>query len=196
MLPGTRPTLDLPFMAASDKDLALHEAGHAAVLWLVGWEHQLQLIRLKGSGQKPPAEMVPAVRADMTSLPDLRKYLLVMWAGTAATGKNDFDKDLQDMCNAVGRHLGISKVRALIPSGFEPVEASALMDDAQKNSRRTLGIHGFRSLIEEIADQLLAMPKDSSGYRTLPAADIIQLCSAKVDRVAIPADLASWLDGK
>ncbi|TWT48919.1 hypothetical protein [Botrimarina hoheduenensis] len=183
-------------MAASDKDLALHEAGHAAVLWLVGWEHQLKLIRLKGSGQKPPAEMVPAIQADMTSLSDLRKYLLVMWAGTAATGKNDFDKDLQDICHAVRRHLGISKVRTLFPLGFEPPEASALIFEAEKTSLRILGLNGFRSLIEEIADQLLAMPKDSSGYRTLPAADIIQLCTAKVDREAILADLASWLDGK
>src|SRR5690242_16385734 len=75
-------------MGREDMDIELaatHEAGHAVMQWLVGWELGELQMTVDGANASKASTCCP--RLPLPTLSDLRKRLLVLFAGNTATLK-------------------------------------------------------------------------------------------------------------
>lgn len=174
--------------------VAKHEAGHAVVQWFVGWEDQIDRIEMRWIGDQATDGAMKPVPKYASGLGALRAFLLILWAGAATTGKNDFDKDLRQMILAMRPYLGFPPIgiASINPVRLEPDEADALLQDARMRASEVVRFPPVAAAIDAVARQLCEAQPDEIGYVHVSGVEIVATCNAHCDEAARRQN--EWLD--
>lgn len=167
---------------------SVHEAGHAVVQWLVGWEPKgLQMTVIEGNATKVHA-VCPHPSLDTKSA--VRKRLLVLFAGNAATLRkwpeswNDWG-DWQDALKAIYLHFqrpDVSKWFVVDGKKLRDPEADELLQAAMLKSKEIVDHPQIRPAIERIAVAFADSKPDFDGTVQHPGAEIVAICEADIGK--------------
>ncbi len=181
----------------------MHEAGHAVMQWLVGWENiglQMTVFDLEASHV---SARCPYPSLDTMSA--LRKRLLVLFAGNTATrqrwpnSNNDWG-DWQDILRAVQDHfqrpLGI---KWIVADGrvLQDVEANDVMQAAMSNCAEIVAQPLIQEAMVRIATAFASVIPGENGTVRLDGGDVVSACEAVIGQeFRAKNPWSKWIAGK
>lgn len=174
-------------MAIALKHAAIHEAGHAVLLWLVGWEDNLKWIQMRRIDDGADLAKMKFDRRPPESLSAIRSTLLVLFGGSVASCEHfgrfmrDIDGDWHEAQLAIGWHYP-RKLAMRIDNriGCLDPEADALVRDSLHNANEIVKHSPVKKAIHAVADRLLDATPSSDGFCILPGRDVISICESLV----------------
>jgi hypothetical protein len=185
-------------MSVDPEHIAYHEAGHAVMQWLVGWDADLRFMQMRRVPDGATEGGTNAKTPVCKSLSSLRKRLVFLCAGSSAASKKlghetkDFDTDYDDVCKALAQHfVKISKFPEL-----GPPEAKQAFEEAICKTNELFEVPEIWMCIQAVAELLLSAKPAADGLCVVQAADIFSTC----ERICGPQfrgnhQSAAWLSG-
>ena len=164
--------------------IAIHEAGHAVMQWLVGWESDLEFIQMRPTGpdvvDKGGMKVKPPDRLKYRDDGVARKKLLVLLAGAATTNNLDAQhnkEDFTEACHVLADRFG-EKIGWRPGTGVEVIQAEAndLLQEANSACNQIVAYPLIREAIEAIAALLLKAETDATGFQKVTGDAIVQIC--------------------
>ncbi len=180
---------------------ATHEAGHAVMQWLVGWEVIELQMTVSDSNATKAFTRCPNSSLDIPS--DLRKRLLVMFAGNAVTlrkwaGRWNDRGDWLDVGLAFFRHF--KRPIKWVPmegKAVKDAEANAVMQTALAYCNEIVAHPAISPATERIAWAFMAGTPNERGVVLLPGAKAVSICQAEIGDVFRQTNpWAEWIAGK
>lgn len=181
---------------------ATHEAGHAVIQWLVGWEVIALLMTVEGANASNVSARCPHPPLD--NLSAFRKRLLVLFAGTEATQ----DRWPGSMNDWGDWHQARSAAQAFFqrPNGITwyPADGRSLRDtevntaiqDGLAKCGEVVGHPSIREAIVRIARLFAATPPAAGGKVTLPGSEAIAVCQEHIgEAFRTENPWAGWIAG-
>ncbi|XZE35741.1 hypothetical protein SH501x_001281 [Pirellulaceae bacterium SH501] len=165
---------------------AVHEAGHAVMQWLVGWEVKgLQMTVVDANASKAAAE---CPRPSLASKSALKKRLLVLLAGNAATRQRWPDSennwgDWTDILKAIGAHFGrpeASKWFTADGMSLRDTDANEVLQAAMLKTDEMMNESMLRCAIDRVAAAFVSTAPGSDGVIWLSGADAISICEVEI----------------
>lgn len=191
-------------MALEPKHAAIHEAGHAVVLWFVGWGEDLKWIRIRRVDGSAELARMKFNRRAPKSLSAIRSTLLVLFAGAAASDehfgepKRDIDDDWREAKHAVAEYYTPRTVKMRTDNrvGCEDPEAHALVMESLDRVNEVVRYPRVKAAIHAVADLLLDATPDQDGICTLPSTDVISVCERVCGAtIRQQSPLTHWIAG-
>ena len=187
----------------SPEKIALHEAGHAVMQWLVGWEDDckfIQMRRVEGGviesfmKATPPDPVRYKHEADT-----VKKRLLVLLAGAATTDDmraQHNEGDFHDIRGVLAVHFGGLNWNPR--RGLEIVDPlpNALLQEANRQCREIVRLSDIQKCTAAVSEALLQAEPDSEGYCRLPMQDVVKLCLRFCDpAIGKQGNWFNWIHG-
>jgi hypothetical protein len=180
---------------------AVHEAGHSVAQWLVGWELRGLQMTVSESNASDVHSACPYPDLDTASA--VRKRLLVLFAGNAATRKRwpNSENDRDDW-SEVGKALYFHFRRTITqnPSdglAFADPEANELAQESKRKSAGFVEHRQVRTAMDEIAEVFRNTTPDTDGKVWLPGATAISVCEKHLGKdFQVENPWSGWLAGE
>ena len=161
---------------------ATHEAAHAVMQWLVGWEvGELQMTVSETTASEPVTRCPPP---PLDTLSALRRRLLVLLAGNTATlsrwpnSWNDWG-DWNRIGEALWRHYGRNILRVMSDGrSFRDPEANAVVQDALGRCGEIVAQPLVREATAQVAAAFLAAPRGEGGLVRLEEPAAVAICES------------------
>lgn len=170
-------------MAANPGHIASHEAAHAVIQWVVGWESELQHIqmrRIEGGATDGGMEATPPV---LHTSAVTRSRLLVLFAGHVAarvrfgSGLDDFEDDYTRAVVAIRRFLKVPSLKRIGRSiKLEDPVADKLKQDAIDMTERIVTNERVARTIDAVSMLLMDAAADDNGLCIVQGKEIIEVC--------------------
>lgn len=180
---------------------ATHEAGHAVMQWLVGWEVIELLMTVRDANASQVSARCPCPGVETTS--GLRKRLLMLFAGNQVTLARWADKwndwgDWQDALKALGQHFQ-RPINWLVRDGkkLQDAEADGALQASIKKCEEIVADLRFRAAVTQIAAEFAGVAPDASDVVRLGGSRAVEICEAAIGhefRIANP--WSAWIAGE
>lgn len=181
-------TLEIDFVAT-------HEAGHAVMQWLVGREPGEIVI---GTSRLTLNE-----RPESNTLTELRKRLLVVFAGGSLTLKKWPDRkgdyyDWQNAAFALSTFLGYpTKLVGGNVRKFQDEKAIQLSQDAIDICKEIVNHDLFQLAIDQMVKRLLELEPDGRNTIKLAGSETVSICEAYIGKeFQAENQWSDWMDGR
>jgi len=164
--------------------IAIHEAGHAVMQWLVGWESDLEFIKMRPTEpnvvDKGGMKIKPPDRLKYKDDGVARRKLLVLLAGAATSNNLDAQhnkEDFTEACHVLADRFG-EKIGWKPGAGVEvvQVEANDLLQEANSACKQIVAHRLVREAIDAIAALLFKAKTDLTGFQKVIRDEIVQIC--------------------
>jgi hypothetical protein len=176
----------------------VHEAGHAVMQWFVGWDLKGLQMKVQESNATDVGCRCPSPSLNTTS--DIRKRLLVLLAGQAATkrdwpeswnNRRDWDFVLLALSRFFQRPTELDG--ALYPT--DPV-ARVLVETADRKCAEIVAHCSIRRAIDTVAEAFAACKAEESGVVCLSALDAVRICESVVgSKFRLDNPWSDWIAG-
>lgn len=180
---------------------ATHEAGHAVMQWLVGWEVLELLMTVRDANASQVSARCPCPGVESTS--DLRKRLLVLFAGNQVTlerwaGKwNDWG-DWQDVLKALGQHFK-RPINWIVSDGkmFRDGEADRVVQYSINRCEAIVADARFKAAVSQIAVEFAGASAGANEVVRLDGSRAVESCIAIIGDEFRQANLwSAWIAGE
>jgi hypothetical protein len=198
---------------------ATHEAGHTVMQWLVGWE--VGELQMTVDGANATKLSACCRRLPLTTLSDLRRRLLVLFAGNAVTmqrwpGKWNDGGDWKDALLALAEYFqrGMKWVacdsRTLFMQRFQPAlapppeknrtvedpEANLILQDAIARCDEMVAHPLFRAATEQVASAFIGAAPGEDGVTRLEGPAAVAICEAVGAAFRADNPWSAWMAGE
>lgn len=170
-------------MAMNPNTVSVHEAGHAVMQWLVGWEadcHYIQMERVEGGVINGFMKIPPPDRECYRELGTAKRKLLVLLAGAATTddpAAQHNQLDFQEACFVLNFLFAV-RIGWKNGTGVEVTQPgpNALLQEANMWCKAIVREKPVRAAVDRLADELLRATPNDKGICRVMNPEIIEIC--------------------
>lgn len=188
-------------MVMDPRTVAIHEAGHSVMQWLVGWEADLKFIlmrRVEGGVIDGYMRAPSTGKSASTDKRVGRRKLLVLLAGAATTedpAAQHNQKDFNDACFVLSA-LFQRRINWKPGSGVEVMEQepNVFLQLANETCKSIVRQPSIRNAIEAVAELLLIADCDVGGVCSVGRDQIVKVCQRECGNIRTQNEWSIWLD--
>lgn len=188
-------TLEIDFVAT-------HEAGHAVMQWLVGWEPGEVEVTTDDQNGVTHAITQNSHPTSYT-LSNFRKRLLVVFGGVSATrGRWPGQKNDQYDWQNAGAALYLFLNRKITTVGgdfrnFQDEEANNLCKEAIEICEKIVDHQLLQSAIGQMAQVLVSLKPDNDSKRRLKSSETVSICEDYIgNEFQAKNQWSDWIEGQ
>lgn len=190
-------------MTMNPSVVAHHEAGHAVMQWMVGWESEMEFIQMQrvAGGVVNCFMKVPSPNFANYSVESFaRRQLLVLLAGAATTDnpRDRHNKGDFDMTCLVLSFLFSRPISWKPGIGIAVVEESPnfLLQAALETCMAIVWHELIQRAIRAVAERLLNSEPDERGVCRIYRDEVVEICQDECASLRMQNEWGSWMDAR
>lgn len=182
---------------------AVHEAGHAVMQWVVGWELKgLHMTVRDGNATEAAAE---CPKVPLQSRSAIRKRLVVLFSGNDATRERwptseNNQQDWYDALGAIHAHCQRKGAADWVPSNgyaLADTEANDRLLESMIKTKEIVKHPAIRKAIDRLADVFAKTSPDAEGRVFLSGTDAVSICEEELGKDFLSVNpWSDWLAGQ